>query len=80
MFKWSVILLIEHVTAFDSRYKLLVANELIAVLDPIRLQIEDYLNNKDYLVAVLREGRDKASETAEKTMTEVRQRVGTIQL
>lgn len=42
--------------------------------------MEDYLKNKDYLIAVLRDGRDKASETAEKTMTEVRKRVGTIKL
>lgn len=68
------------VTALNSRFKLLVADELIALLDPIRLKIEDNLKNKDYLEAVLRQGRDKALEISEKTMTEVRQRIGTIKL
>lgn len=86
VFDWIIVevvsemLVIDHSTAFYSRFKLLVANELIAQLDPIRLQIEDYLKNTDYLVAVLRDGRDKASETAERTMTEVRERVGTMKL
>lgn len=66
--------------SFHSRYKVVLANDLINLLDPIRLKMEDYLKNKDYLIAVLRDGRDKASETAEKTMTEVRKRVGTIKL
>lgn len=62
------------------RLKMTLAEELIQLLNPIRLKIEDYLKNRDYLLAVLRDGRDKAAETAENTMAEVRKKVGTIQL
>lgn len=59
-----------------SRYKLVLADDLVALLNPIRLKIEDYLKNRDYLESVLRHGRDWATESAEKTMTEVRSRIG----
>lgn len=46
------------------------------LLDPIRLKIEDYLNNRDYLEKVLKDGRDLAAQTAEVTMDEVKSRIG----
>lgn len=58
------------------RYKLVVAEDVINHFDPIRLKIEDYLQNRDYLVQILRRGQATASERAEKTMQEVKQRVG----
>lgn len=58
------------------RYKLVVAEDVIKHFDPIRLKIEDYLRNRDYLVQILRQGHVTASERAEKTMQEVKQRVG----
>lgn len=57
-----------------------MAEDLIQLLDPIRLKIDDYLKNPEYLMAVLRDGRDKATETAETTMTEVKNKIGTINL
>lgn len=62
------------------RLKMSLAEDLIQLLNPIRLQIDDYLKNRDYLQAVLRDGRDKATETAESTMDEVRKKVGAIRL
>lgn len=59
-----------------SRYKQVLADDLIKHFDPIRLKIEDYLKNREYLVAVLKDGRDRASETAEKTIKEVKTRIG----
>lgn len=58
------------------RYKLLLADEIIEHFDPIRVKIEDYLCNRDYLVAILKKGQAVASEQAEKTLQEVKQRVG----
>lgn len=57
-----------------------MAEDLVQLLDPIRLQIDHYLKDPDYLMAVLKDGRDKAAETAAKTMTEVRKHIGTIQV
>lgn len=54
----------------------MLADDLIALLDPIRLRIEDYLKNRDYLETVLRNGRDWATRSAETTMSEVKSRIG----
>ncbi|XP_031632535.1 tryptophan--tRNA ligase, mitochondrial isoform X2 [Contarinia nasturtii] len=59
-----------------GKYKLVLADDLVNLLDPIRLKIEDYLKNRDYLEAVLKDGRDVASQTAETTLKEVKHRVG----
>ena len=58
------------------RYKFIVADALIEHLNPIRLKIEDYLKNPDYLCSVLADGGDRARETAEKTIDEVKLKVG----
>lgn len=60
----------------NFRYKLVVADALVEHIDPIRLKIDDYLKNKDYLCSVLSEGNDVARETAEKTIDEVKLKVG----
>lgn len=59
-----------------SRYKLALAEDLVLLLDPIRLKIEDYLKNRDYLESVLKDGRDNASHTAQQTMIEVKKKIG----
>lgn len=53
-----------------------MADDLVNLLDPIRLKIEDYLKNRDYIETVLRNGSEWALESAGKTMHEVRQRIG----
>lgn len=58
------------------RYKSVVAEDLVELLDPIRLKIEDYLRNRDYIESVLRDGRDAASQIAENTMAEVKTKIG----
>lgn len=62
------------------RYKFVVADAVIEHLNPIRERIENYLKNPDYLCSILTEGNDKARETAEKTMDEVKAKVGLGQL
>lgn len=59
-----------------SRYKFVVAEALVEHINPIRLKIEDYLKNPEYLISVLAEGGDQARETAEKTIEEVKSKVG----
>lgn len=58
------------------RYKVILAEDLVNLLDPIRLKIEDYLKNRDYIESVLRDGREWALESADKTMRDVRHRIG----
>lgn len=59
-----------------GRYKAQVADAVIAHMDPIRLRIEDLLRNPEYLVDVLRMGGEKASVVAQRTIEEVKQKVG----
>lgn len=59
-----------------GQYKLKVAEALIEHLNPIRTKIEDYLKNPEYLWKILEDGNDKACEIAEKTMKEVKSKVG----
>lgn len=54
----------------------MLADDLVNLLDPIRRKIEDHLKNRDYIESVLKNGREWALESAEKTMHEVRQRIG----
>lgn len=58
------------------RYKLVVADAVIKRFDPIRLKIDDYLKNRDYLISILKTGRDTASQRAEETIKEVKMRIG----
>lgn len=61
---------------FCFRYKLVVAEALVEHIDPIRLKIDDYLKNPDYLCKILDDGNDRARETAVKTIDEVKLKVG----
>lgn len=58
------------------RYKFKVADAVIDKLNPIRLKIEDYLKNPEYLVDVLKIGNEKCSQIAEETMVDVKKKVG----
>lgn len=57
-------------------YKPRVADAVIEKINPIRLKIEDYLKNPDYLVDVLKTGADKSSQIAEETLIDVKKKVG----
>lgn len=58
------------------RYKLRVADAVIDKIDPIRLKIEDYLKNPEYLVDVLKIGSEKCGRIAEETLVDVKRKVG----
>lgn len=57
-------------------FKVQVADAVIEHLNPIRLRIEDFMRNPDYLDAVLRKGCDKSSAVAQRTITEVKEKIG----
>lgn len=53
-----------------------VADAVIAHINPIRSKIEEYMQNPEYLVDVLRSGGEKSSEVAERSIDEVKDKVG----
>lgn len=53
-----------------------MADAVIAHLNPIRLRIKEYLRNPDYLVEVLKAGGEKSSAVAQRTIDEVKEKVG----
>ncbi|KAJ6646550.1 Tryptophan--tRNA ligase, mitochondrial, partial [Pseudolycoriella hygida] len=73
----SIEQIVSDVSKLDTgKYKFTVADAVIAKLTPIRLKIEDYLKNPEYLVDVLKVGADKSSQIAEETLVEVKKKVG----
>ena len=52
------------------------ARAVVELLRPIREKTTDLLNNKDYLEQVYREGAQKASYLARKTLDKVYRKVG----
>lgn len=69
---------------FDQKsYKSLkeeTAEAVISVLEPIRKEYEKILNDKSYLMSILRDGKEQAAYIAEKTMRKVRKKVGLVEL
>lgn len=53
-----------------------LAEDIIKVTNPIREKINEILANKEYLAKVVREGGEKARESASKTIRDVREIIG----
>ena len=53
-----------------------LAEDIIKVTDPIRARIFELLGNNEYLAKVVREGAQKARESASRTVKEVREIIG----
>jgi tryptophanyl-tRNA synthetase len=53
-----------------------LAEDMIAFIAPIRQKADDMLQNKEYLAEVMKNGRDKARESAAETISLVRKAVG----
>lgn len=67
----------ENMRGTDTgKYKLIVADAVIEHLNPIRLKLEDLKKNPDYLWSTLEKGSRAASEIAEVTLQEVKNKVG----
>ena len=59
-----------------SQFKPLLADLLIAQLDPIRLQIIELLKDQDFLIQILTQGASKAKTLAAPTISEVKKLMG----
>ncbi len=57
-------------------FKIAVGEAVVETLRPIREKAEDLMKNKDYLVSIYREGAERASKTAYKTLRKVYKKVG----
>ncbi len=69
----------EKYASCEIRYgdlKKQLAEDIIQVVAPIRSRIKDIYNNKEYLHQVTRRGAERAAESADKTIAEVRQIMG----
>lgn len=53
-----------------------LAQDINKVIGPIRLKIQEFSSNREYLGKVVKMGREKARESASKTLREVRQIIG----
>ncbi|ALC43870.1 CG7441, partial [Drosophila busckii] len=63
-------------TLDTAKYKERVSEAVIEHLRPIREKIQQHLANRNELIYMLEMGADKARQTAQQTMSEVRQRLG----
>ena len=72
------------VKRFDGKgygeFKLAVGEAVAEKLRPITEKKNDLLKNKDYLLSVLKDGRDRAALIAYKTLRKVYKKVGLVQL
>jgi tryptophanyl-tRNA synthetase len=69
----------EKHAACEIRYgdmKKQLAEDIIKFTEPIRIRINDLLDNKSYLAKVVSTGAEKARESASKTVREVREIIG----
>lgn len=58
------------------RYKLVVADAVVAYIQPIQERISQLLNDQGYLLGVLADGTEKASVIANTTLKEVHEKLG----
>lgn len=58
------------------RYKLTVADAVIGHLQPIQRKIADLLQDPQYLISILQLGAEKATNISEKTLIEVKNKLG----
>ncbi len=71
-------------TEFDGKgygdFKMAVGEAVASVLEPINAKRQDLLKNKDYLLSVMSDGREKASKIASRMLKKVYKKVGLILL
>lgn len=59
-----------------GEFKSTVAEAVVAELEPIQQKFKEYSNDKAYLEKVMKEGAEKASYIANKTLTKVKKKIG----
>ena len=68
--------LAEAVNLNTGEYKLVVADQLVEFLKPIRLKTNELIKDKSYLDLILKEGSEKARAIASNTLNEISQLLG----
>lgn len=61
-----------------ARFKSDVAEAIVGALEPIQTRFKDYMNNKDYLQQVYKNGAEKAARVANKTVRKMYKKIGFI--
>ena len=59
-----------------SSFKKLLAELVISKIEPISKKMNDYLKNKDYLIKILKEGKEKADDISSKNLLEIKKIIG----
>lgn len=59
-----------------GEFKAMVAEAVVAELEPIQQKFKEYSSDKAYIERVMKEGAEKASYIANKTLTKVKKKVG----
>ncbi|WP_456298992.1 tryptophan--tRNA ligase [Natronincola peptidivorans] len=59
-------------------FKTELAEIVVESLKPFKEKYQDYMTNPDYIIGVYKNGAERAAEIAEKTMQEVREKVGLV--
>jgi len=59
-----------------SSFKKLLADLTISKIEPISKKMNDYLQNKDYLKKILKDGREKANDISSKNLLEIKKIIG----
>ncbi|XP_068149740.1 uncharacterized protein TrpRS-m [Drosophila tropicalis] len=73
----SINSVVEEANTLDTgKYKDRVADAIIEHLRPIREQIQQHLTKRNELIYMLEMGAEKARQTAQQTMSDVKQRLG----
>ena len=66
----------KYVGKMYSHFKNDLIEIIITCLDPIKQEYDKIINDKDYLNKVLKEGSEKASLKARKTISKVYRKIG----
>jgi tryptophanyl-tRNA synthetase len=82
----SIVSEAETVKYFDDQYnacnirygdmKKQLAEDVIQFIEPLKMKIDELHENEEYLSKVLKQGAERAKESAQKTVREVRQIIG----
>jgi tryptophanyl-tRNA synthetase len=60
-------------------FKSVVADTVLAVVEPVQRKYAELMNNKDHLLAVIKAGDEAAQRTAYKTLSKVYRKVGFVE-
>ena len=68
----------EYESSGYGRFKIAVADAIIAVLEPLQIKYEKLITEKDYLKKILKDGEEKARKIASETLRTVYDKIGIV--